>query len=311
MMWFSNITVLYLEGKPCKEWWGRDLEHITWLSLRGLFGFLSLACKYWSVIHLYLADAISIRFTVHIFSGIFACLLLGESWLIAEATSAFIGFGGILMIVQPAWLSILGFPAKVGPEYPVMDVTIAILCPIFNALGYVAIRKLKRIKEDTNPFVILNYLGMFLTVSSLPLARAIEGPLQLPSGFEPWFWLLILSLTTYLSQIFVTWGLQIERAGPATTVTLIGVPATMVLQVLFLHKKEPLSLLSIVGAIIICLSIGSVALTKEAIKHKPMEGYGGKGDGASANGSQPYDALLGAKTNGDAEAGDYVRMKDN
>jgi len=286
MMLTANVTILYLQKTPFREWWGDDVEHTTWLIIRGVCGFLSLACKYWSVIHLYLADAISIRFTVHIFSGIFACMLLGESWLLGEAISAVVGFGGILMIVQPAWLSILGFPAKVGPEYPVLDVTVAILCPVFNAFGYVAIRKIKQLREHTDPFIILHYLGIILTVSSLPLARFIEGPLELPKGVDAWFWLMMLGLTTYLSQIFVTWGLQIERAGPATTVTLIGVPSTMILQVIFLHK-EPLSWLSIFGALVICFSIGNVALTKAIFKSSAQE----KGENMALK-------------------KDYVRMKD-
>jgi len=310
IMWSSNAFMLIMKGKPFKEWWGQSWEHAMWLILRGLFGFLSLGCKYWSVIHLYLADAISIRFTVHIFSGIFACLMLGESWLIAEAISAFVGFGGILMIVQPAWLKFVGFPAKQGPTYPLFDVTIAILCPVFNALGYVGIRKLKRIKADTDPFVILHYLGMFLTFASLPVARVVEGPLQFPAHLEAWGWLVALSLTTYLSQIFVTWGLQIERAGPATTVTLIGVPSTMLLQAIFLHK-EPLSLLSIIGATVICLSIGNVALTKAVVETAPD-------DSSSPNNTNDFKAATihrknggyGSNTNGDHVENGYRRMKD-
>jgi len=261
-MWFGNMLILRQRGVWVKHWWGRGGEHSLWLFLRGLFGFLSLGCKYWSVIHLYLADAVSLRFSVHIFSGIFACLLLGESWLIGEAVSAVVGFIGILMVVQPAWLSIFGFPAKVGPSYPFIDITIALLCPVFNAIGYVAIRKLKRIRASTDPFVIINWLGMILCLASLPLQRIIEGPLEIPANLDAWFWLIMLTLTTYMSQVFVTWGLQLERAGPATTVTLIGVPMTMILQVVFLHKKEPLTLISGLGALVICTSVGFVAVGK-------------------------------------------------
>jgi len=318
MMWAANTSVLKSKGVPFRNWWGAGMEHTCWLTFRGLFGFLSLACKYWSVIHLYLADAISLRFTVHIFSGIFACILLGESWLIGEAISAVVGFGGILMVVQPAWLSILGFPAKVGPAYPIFDVTVAILCPVFNALGYVAIRKLKKIKDDTDPFIILHFLGMFLTFASLPLARIIEGPLELPDNWQAWFWLLALSATTYISQVFVTWGLQLERAGPGTTVTLIGVPATMVLQVVFLRKNEPLSILSCIGALVICLSIGNVALGKRSAKKEELEvllgdnaekGAKGHTNGHSNGHSNGYSNGHYMNGNGNGHA-HYSRMKD-
>jgi len=110
----------------------------------------------------------------------------------------------------------------------------------------------------------------------------------------------MLGLTTYLSQIFVTWGLQIERAGPATTVTLIGVPSTMILQVIFLHK-EPLSWLSIVGALVICFSIGNVALTKAIFK-------------SSAQGEEIVAVKKGQNVpllpSGSDNQHDYVRMKE-
>jgi drug/metabolite transporter (DMT)-like permease len=69
--------------------------------LRGLFGMLGNAAGVYAVVHMAIADAITIQFSRPLFMLVIAGLFLGEAVGLQRAGVAFVGFAGILMITRP------------------------------------------------------------------------------------------------------------------------------------------------------------------------------------------------------------------
>lgn len=69
--------------------------------LRGFFGMLGNAAGVYSIVHMAIADAITIQFSRPLFMLIIAGMFLGETVGLRRAGVAFFGFVGILMITRP------------------------------------------------------------------------------------------------------------------------------------------------------------------------------------------------------------------
>jgi len=175
-----------------------------YLLLRGLVGFVALGCFYFAVVHLPLAEATVIHFTNPLFTAIIAAVFLGERLRASELALALLGLVGVAIMVRPA--ALLG-PG--GAPLPALPVAASITAALLAAVAYTLVRHLR----DHDAMLVVFY---FAGVTSL-----IAMPLMLPSFVWPrgtdWLMLLAVGVTTLFGQIFLTLGLQRERASRATT----------------------------------------------------------------------------------------------
>lgn len=177
------------------------------LLLRGVLGFGALSCFYFGVIHLPLAEATVIQYTNPIWTGLLAGLFLGEAATRKESGLALVSLVGVVLVAQPTVLFGQGAAAPLPPG----AVAVALAGAVLSAGAYVTVRRLRAEAAMTVVF----WFAAISVLLSLP--AVLLGGWVLPRGGE-WFLLLGVGITTHLGQVFLTWALQREAAGRATTV---------------------------------------------------------------------------------------------
>lgn len=180
------------------------------LLLRGSVGFVALGCFYYAVIHLPLAEATVIHFTNPLFTTLLAAVFLGEGVRRRELLLTAVGLLGVVVMVRPASL-----PGLHGAPLPTLPLVAAIAAAVLAAVAYALVRHLRR---HDHMLIVFSFAG----ITSLA-----AFPLMLPSFVWPqgreWPLLLAVGATTLFGQVFLTLGLQRERAGRATAVGYVQI----------------------------------------------------------------------------------------
>ena len=177
------------------------------LYLRGLLGFLGLACFFYSVTHLPLAEATVIHHTHPIFTSILAALFLKEGVGGRLLVTFGMSFAGVLLLTQPEFLG--GGNTRVS----LFAVSVALGGAIASAAAYVTVRKLR---ETDHPYVIVFYFPLVALPLTVPW---VVGNFVMPYWWE-FFLLLAIGIVTQAAQILMTRGLSLLPAGRGTTIGL-------------------------------------------------------------------------------------------
>ena len=105
---FEVLFIRFLAGLivilPVVWRMGLKITHTSKLHLhatRGFVGFMGNLCFFFALIHIPLADTVTIQFSRPLFMIVIASLFLGEIVGLKRSVTTIIGFGGILMITQP------------------------------------------------------------------------------------------------------------------------------------------------------------------------------------------------------------------
>jgi len=175
------------------------------LLLRGLLGFVALSCVYYAVIHLPLAEATVIQFTNPVLTALLAAPLLGESLRPIEVLIVLLGLLGVVIVARPPFLA--GDAAAGLDPYVV---AVALVGAAFTAAAYVMVRRLR----GEEPLLVVFYFAAVSVAGSIPMVVPV---FTMPRGWD-WGLLLAIGVTTHMGQLFLTRGLQMERAGRATAV---------------------------------------------------------------------------------------------
>ena len=195
------------------------------LALRGLLGFGALACFYFSIVHLPLADATIIQYTNPVLAALLGAWLLREPIGARQAVCVLASLAGVALVTRPAWL----FGSRAGDIDPVYA-AIALGGAAFSALAYVTVRKLRR---TDHPLVVVFYFPLVSVPLSLPFALRVW---RWPTVTE-WLILLGVGVSTQIAQVYMTRGLQLEPAGRATAVGYLQVVFAAALAILFLGER--------------------------------------------------------------------------
>lgn len=175
------------------------------LLLRGLFGFAALSCFYYALIHLPLADATVIQYTNPVFTAVIAAVVLAEGMGALELLCLAASLAGVVLIARPTFL--FGNGASLDP----VAVGVGLGGAALSAAAYVTVR---RLGATEHPYVIVFWFAVVTVVGSVPLTV----PAWLwPTPVE-WAGLAAVGVTTQIAQVYMTRGLQLERAGRATAV---------------------------------------------------------------------------------------------
>ena len=171
---------------------------------RALLGFVALSCYFYSVIHLPLADATVIYFTNPVLTALAAAVVLREHMGWKEVVLVGISLGGVLMVARPSFL----FGA--GQALDPVAVAIGLVSAAFGAASYVTIRSIRR----DPPLLIVFYFSLITVLLAGPLSvRSFVVP-------TPMDVLVVtgMGVSTHVGQLWLTWGLRLERAGRASAV---------------------------------------------------------------------------------------------
>jgi drug/metabolite transporter (DMT)-like permease len=179
------------------------------LILRGLLGFSSLSCFYYSLVHLPLADATVLQYTNPVWAGLLAVFALHERMRPRELLCIALSIIGVLLVARPAVL----FGNSAGLDGTA--VLVGLGGAMLTGFVYVTVRML----GSEHHLVVIFYFALISTILSLPFAIAQSVT---PTPLE----LLVLcgvGVSTHLGQIYVTRGLRLERAGRATAAALVQI----------------------------------------------------------------------------------------
>ena len=235
--------------------WGKNPRLLV---LRGLFGTVGLACFYYTLVTLPLAESVVIANTAPILTAMLAALVLREPvsrrLVLAVACSAC----GVIAIARPSVL--FGGSALAHEAVDPLGVVVGFVGATASACVYVLIR---RIRDRESPLVMVFYFPL------------VTVPLALPFAVAKWVWptpaewliLLALGAATQMAQVHMTRGLVLVPAGRATAVAYIQVVLAALWGAL-LFSEIP-DLLTVAGAALIIAGTLIVALvrSRQPIEH--------------------------------------------
>ena len=213
--------------------WGKNRKR---LALRGLVGASSITCFYYSLVHLPIAEATVIQYMNPVFTAVMAGLLLGERMGRREVACVLLSLAGVLLVTHPA--ALFGGAARLDP----LHVGIALAGALSAAAAYTTIRSM----PGEHPLVVVFYLPVMTIPTAIPLLAGAT-----PRWPTPLEWLLLAGVgaTTQVAQIYMTRGLQMERAGRATAVGYLQIVFAAVWGVLFFGEVP--DAWSVAGAVLI------------------------------------------------------------
>ena len=172
-------------------------ERLPLLLLRSAFGVTAMACGFYAITHLTLADATAIGFTKPLFMVMLAAFFLGETVRWRRTVATLIGFLGVIVMVRPGDG---GFDS-------------ALLVGLFGAACVaIAMTLVKRLTATESPMTLLVYASIVSTVLTL-------GPALYFWTAPTWLELACLALLGGLASLAQSFVIRGYRVGDATVVT--------------------------------------------------------------------------------------------
>lgn len=140
--------------------------------MRSVSGFAAMMLSFGGLALLPLADATALGFLAPLLTTAFAALLLGERVRVYRWTAVFVGFGGMLLMVQPQGESAGPIVLGILP----LGVVLALSATVFTALAMISIRRM----ANTEPSItIVFWFTLTCTVFAgltLPFAHVVPTP---------------------------------------------------------------------------------------------------------------------------------------
>jgi drug/metabolite transporter (DMT)-like permease len=186
--------------------------------VRCAVGIASMTAGFWAMVHMPLAQAISLYYATPLFVTIGAVLVLGEVVRMRRWTAVIIGFIGVLIIVRPGTS---GFSATS---------LIAIGAAALSGGVTISIKYLAR-TEPANRIVLLTQL--LWVPLSLPLALLVW---QWPRP-EIWVWAILSGLLGTTAHMCWTRALQRADASLIAPISFVQLPVVSVLAFLCFGEK--------------------------------------------------------------------------
>ena len=225
--------------------------HYLLLLARGTVGAFALIAVYSAVTILPLAEATVLQYMHPMFVALLALLFLGERFNMQLVFAIGISFVGVLLVVEPAWVSGVG-ASTLDP----FGVTMALLGAFGSAIAYVLVRKLSALEDSS---VIIVYFPMI----ALPISILLLGDDAVwPADAYTWLLLLLVGVFTQMGQVGLTKSMQTEAAARATAFSYVQVLFALLFGIVVFNEWPSSS--ALIGAALIV----SGALVNVLIKQK-------------------------------------------
>ncbi len=179
-------------------------SHLSLYFVRCLIGIGSMLCGFWAIVHLPLAEAISISYAAPLFVTIGAALVLGEVVRIRRWTAVVVGFLGVLLIVRPGAASF--------NVHTLAALAAAVLS------GSVAI-SIKFLSRTEKPDAIVLYTTLLWVPMSLVPALFVW---TWPHGIT-WLWVVLAGFFGTAGHMFWTRALKLGDASLLTPISFVQV----------------------------------------------------------------------------------------
>jgi drug/metabolite transporter (DMT)-like permease len=243
---FGVIIILYsVIRNPFEQVGGK----LPLLIFRGVMGFVALLAFFYNLSNIPLADAMTFSKTAPIFTAFFAYLFLGEKLNMTQTISIFVGFIGIILIIQPN-----------GFTFSKTDL-LGIFSGVGAALAYTSVRELKKYYDSRAIVLSFAVVGTISPIILLAIGTLFETPQYLDFMFasfvmpttEDIFPIFMLGILATFAQIFMTKAYGEAKAGIVGTVSYSNILFSTLLGTFVLGDLFP-NIWTILGMILIVLS---------------------------------------------------------
>lgn len=198
-------------------------EMFKFLIIRAATGSTGSILHYQSIQRLPVGDAVTLLFTSTVFSAILAFIFLKEPLQIVDCLMIALTFSGVILVSKPTL--IFGGEIEEGKVKGeiIAGVLFGLASGLMNGCTMVVLRKLGQ--QKTDPSLNILYYSFLGSVTSSIMVAATQS-FRLPCLHEVPY-ISILGITGIGGQIFITLGLQYERAAV--------IPAVRSLQIVFVY----------------------------------------------------------------------------
>lgn len=172
--------------------------------LRCLIGIASMLCGFWAIVHLPLAEAVSISYATPIFVTLGAALVLGEVVRIRRWSAVVLGFIGVLLIVRP------------GATSFDVNALVALTAAVLSAAVALSIKALSRTEK---PDAIVLYTSLLWVPMSLLPALFVWS---WPQGII-WLWIVLAGFFGTAGHMLWTRALKLGDASLLTPISFMQV----------------------------------------------------------------------------------------
>jgi len=176
------------------------------LLLRGLAGFATMSCSFYSVTVLPLTDAITLYYLHPVFTAVFSAMLGRERFWGRTAAALAVSLLGALCIARPPVL----FGA--GPAEPhLLGIAAAVLSAVCAGVVLVSLHELGRTEHPLIP-------TLWVSIAAFSCSLAGSIPVwSMPQGTD-WLFIAAIGILTQRAQLDLTRGLALQPAGRASIV---------------------------------------------------------------------------------------------
>ncbi|ETK84128.1 hypothetical protein L915_10858 [Phytophthora nicotianae] len=223
------------------------------LLFRCIVGTIGVNIQFYAMSKMVLTDATVIILTSPIFTFFLGAAFLGEKINQIDLLAGITSFLGVMFVTRPAFL----FPANnVTKEVPPLAVYCAIGGSVTSAVVYILLRRLSKV--DT--LVAIHYFFVFGTITSIMTLLILGVKMTVP--LEPAFLFALFGsgFFSFIGQVFMTKGFQLEQAGIASVMRYFDVVFVVAMDVLILG--ENVNVLSLLGAGIIMVGVSMIVLRR-------------------------------------------------
>lgn len=198
--------------------------------LRCCIGIVSMLAGFWAVVHLPLAQAISLSYSTPLFVTIGAVLFLGEVVRLRRWSAVIIGFIGVLVIVRPG-----------AADFSTASL-IALLAAAMSGTVAISIKFLSRTEHPDA--IVLITTGLWV-VLALPAAIPVW---QWPNA-ESWLWVVLAGGFGTVAHLLWTRALKLGEVSALTPLSFLQLPVVIVFGYFLFGEK--LDIWTALGAAII------------------------------------------------------------
>lgn len=204
------------------------------LLLRAFLGIISMTSFFFTIQWMPFGASVSLKYLSPIFAAITAVFLLKEKIKPIQW-----GFFGMALL---GVLFLKGFDSRIN----FFGLSIGILGALAGGLIYPIIRK---IGNSEHPMVIINY---FMFTASILMGLLMIPYWKIPSSVE-WIYLLILGISGYFAQVFMTKAFQVEEVNIIAPMKYLEVVYALLIGLIW--YGESYALLSFLGIVLILLGM--------------------------------------------------------
>lgn len=239
------LPVVFITG-PRQAFYTKRLgRHLS----RSLTGVAAIACGFYALVHLPLADVTALGFTKPLFLVPLAALLLGETVRWRRTLAILVGFCGVLIMARPGQS---GFDPTLG---------VALADAFISTFSAIHVKKLA---ETERPLTMVIYLSLFASIFLLIPALVFW---QAPTG-EEYLLLGAIGLLGALGQACIVCAYKTGEATAITSLEYAKLPLAVFLG--WIMFAELPDLWSLCGAIIIIGSTCYIAYREAQLgKRRP------------------------------------------